>query len=90
MRICSFKKCGESWVATQAVRTGIDAVFPEIRHATDFAFQAHAGHPALYLIRGSNHQFFGGIPKSHDRAVAADRSAAIALGVKQPLDERLI
>jgi len=58
--------------------------------ATDFVFQALAGHPALYLKRGSNHQFLGGIPKSHDRAVAADRSAAIALGVKQPLDERLI
>src|SRR6266550_2270370 len=42
------------------------------------------------LKRGSSYEFLGGIPKSHDCAMAADRSAAIAFGLKQSLNERFI
>ena len=35
-----FKQGGESWVGTQVVQAGIDAVIPEKRQATVFVFQA--------------------------------------------------
>ncbi len=35
-----FKQPRESWVRTQFVQTGTDAVFPEIRNATVFMFHA--------------------------------------------------
>ena len=47
-------------------------------------------HPALYLKGGSDHQFLSGIAKSCDRAVAAERSAAIILGVEEPLSKKPI
>jgi hypothetical protein len=34
------KQGGESWVGTQFIQTGADAVFPQIRNATVFVFHA--------------------------------------------------
>jgi hypothetical protein len=35
-----FKQRRESWVGTQFIQTGADAVFPQIRNATVFVFHA--------------------------------------------------
>ncbi len=35
-----FKQRRESWVGTQAIQTGKDAVFPDPRYASVFVFQA--------------------------------------------------